>query len=80
MVSGTPCLTTHLPTIPEDHYPYVYFIENESIEGIAAALKETLAKGSKELLEKGKAARNFVLVEKNNVVQARKIIQLLQEI
>ena len=79
MASGTPVLTTKLPGMPADYYPYVYLIEDESIEGMAKAYREVLGKTDEELCEKGYQARQFVLTEKNNVVQARKIIDLFQQ-
>lgn len=78
MASGTPVLTTVLPGMPKEYYPYVYFIEDQSPEGIADALKRTFAHTDEELFEKGCAARKFVLEERNNVVQAKKIITMLE--
>ena len=42
MVSGTPVLTTRLPGMPMEYYPYVYFIEEESADGIAAAKEKEI--------------------------------------
>lgn len=39
MASGTPLLTTKLPGMPKEYYPYVFLIENESVEGYAKALE-----------------------------------------
>lgn len=77
MASGTPVLTTRLPGMPEAYYPYVYFIEEEDANGIAKAMTEVMAKSDKELFEKGCKAREFVLNERNNLVQAKKIVQML---
>lgn len=77
MASGTPVLTTVLPGMPKEYYPYVFLLEDESAEGIAKALPELLAKSQEELFEKGCRARAFVLDQRNNLVQAQKIIQML---
>ena len=77
MASGTPVLTTRLPGMPEEYYPYVYFIEEEDANGIAKAMTEVMEKSDKELFEKGCKAREFVLNERNNLVQAKKIVQML---
>ena len=78
MSTGTPVLTTVLPGMPEEYHPYVYLIRDETPQGIARALKDTLAQSDEALLQKGMAARNFVLTEKDNVTQAEKILEMLK--
>ena len=78
MASGTPVLTTRLPGMPKEYYPYVDFIEEESAAGIAAALKTVLSASDEELFAKGNAARAFVLDGRNNVVQAEKLLRMLE--
>ena len=79
MSTGTPVLTTRLPGMPKEYHPHVYFIDDESADGIAAALKEVLSNSDEALFEKGCAGRNFVLNCRNNVVQAKKIIEMLDK-
>ena len=78
MASGTPVLTTRLPGMPKEYYPYVDFIEEESAAGIAAALKAVLTRSDEELFQKGQKARAFVLEGRNNVVQAKKLLDMLK--
>ncbi|MBQ3413197.1 MAG: glycosyltransferase [Oscillospiraceae bacterium] len=78
MASGTPVLTTKLPGMPEDYYPYVFLIEDESEEGMAKAYRDILGKTDEELSQKGKQAKQFVLTKKNNVAQAKKVISLIE--
>lgn len=78
MASGTPVLTTVLPGMPREYYPHVYLIEEETPQGIAKMLRQVLSQPTEVLHEKGRAAKAFVLNEKNNVVQARKILQMLE--
>ena len=78
MASGTPVLTTKLPGMPKEYYPYVDFIEEESAAGIAAALKAVLTRSDEELFQKGQQARAFVLEGRNNVVQAKKLLDMLK--
>ena len=80
MASGTPVLTTVLPGMPKEYHPYVYLLEDESAEGITKKLKEVLAQSDEALFQKGCEARRFVLEEKNNVIQAKKILDLLEEV
>ena len=79
MASGTPVLTTVLPGMPKEYYPYVFLLEDETAEGIARVLPELLAKSQEELFEKGSRARAFVLEQRNNLLQAKKIIQMLSQ-
>lgn len=77
MVSGTPILTTKLPGMPEEYYKYIYVINDETVDGLADDLSYLLNKSSEELYIKGKKAKEFVLKNKNNIIQAKKIIELI---
>ena len=79
MASGTPVLTTVLPGMPKEYHPYVYLLEEETADGITKMLKEVLANSDEELFQKGSEARAFVLEQKNNVIQARKILEMLRK-
>ncbi|WMJ22939.1 glycosyltransferase [Paludicola sp. MB14-C6] len=79
MVSGTPVLTTKLPGMPNDYLEYVYTIDNESSFGIAEILKQLLLKDECEVHAKGIRAKEYVLNEKNEVQQSKKIIALINE-
>ena len=79
MASGTPILTTKLPGMPEEYKEFVYLINDETIEGLKSALKQVLSKSSEELHHKGLRAKEFVLKNKNNVIQAKKIIDMISK-
>jgi glycosyltransferase involved in cell wall biosynthesis len=79
MSTGTPVLTTKLPGMPQEYYPHVYFIETETVDGIVDALHQTLSYSDDALFEKGSGARNFVLDCRNNVMQAAKILKMLEK-
>lgn len=78
MVSGTPTLTTVLPGMPTEYYPYVYLLEDESPDGVAAKLKEIFSAPFEERKQKALSARGFVLENKSNIVQSRKILDFLR--
>jgi glycosyltransferase involved in cell wall biosynthesis len=78
MVSGTPLLTTRLPGMPKEYYPYVFMIEDETIDGYAEALADALSKTEDELVNFGQKAKKFVLENKNYIIQTRRIIELIQ--
>ena len=79
MASGTPVLTTRLPGMPGEYAPHVFFIDEESEDGIARALEQVFRHSDEELFQRGIQARQFVLEQRNNVVQARKILDMLEE-
>ena len=79
MASGTPVLTTVLPGMPKEYHPYVFLLEDESADGITRKLEAVLAASDEELFRKGNEARRFVLEQKNNVIQARKILEMLRK-
>lgn len=79
MSTGTPVLMTRLPGVPEEYLEHLFLIREESAAGIARALTEALSHSDAALFEKGCRARRFVLEERNNVVQAAKIIEMLNQ-
>jgi glycosyltransferase involved in cell wall biosynthesis len=79
MVSGTPILTTRLPGMPQEYYEYVYTIDGDTAVDITVALEEVFSHSEKELHEKGKKAKEFVLTRKNNIIQSKRIMELLSE-
>ena len=78
MVSGTPLLTTKLPGMPQEYYPYVYMFDEETVDGFAKSLSKVLSSSLDQLCQKGKDAQNFVLAYKNNVIQGRRIIEFVK--
>lgn len=78
MASGTPLITTKLPSMPLEYLPYVYLITDETASGYAEALKRYLNIDAQDLFEFGNNAKQFILGEKNNVVQANKFYKFLK--
>lgn len=79
MASGTPLLTTRLPGIPDDYAPFVFYFDEESVGGFVNKLKEVLAKTDEELQAFGMNAQAFVLHQKNDIAQAGRILNLIQQ-
>lgn len=75
MVSGTPVLTTILAGMPSEYHDYVYLLADESANGIHNILKKLLIDTPQhELKEMGKRAKEFVLQNKNNIYQSKRVI------
>jgi glycosyltransferase involved in cell wall biosynthesis len=79
MASGTPVLTTRLPGMPAEYYPYVLTVDQDGPEGIHDALEKALSMDIQELCDLGDHSRQFVLNEKNHIVQADRILQFAKE-
>lgn len=79
MVSGTPMITTKLPGMPKEYYPFVYLFEEEDVEGMKNSLRQTLYKSKEDLHQFGLEAKKFVLTNKNNQIQAQRILQFIKE-
>lgn len=77
MASGTPLLTTKLPGMPTEYYPYVYLIDDESVDGCKNAIENILNNDMNDLTIKGVQARDYILLNKNNKVQTQRIINLI---
>lgn len=80
MASGTPLLTTRLPGMPPEYYDYVYFIDDESEDGIQKAIATAIEIPADELYKFGALAKGFILNEKNNIKQAKKMLSFLYKI
>lgn len=77
MASGTPVLTTCLPGMPKEYEPYVFLLRDETAEGVCKALKEIFAYTPEQLHRSGMEAKRFVMEQKNNVVQAKKVLTMI---
>ena len=79
MVSGTPVLTTKLPGIPEEYHDKMYFIEEESEEGLKESILNCISKSQEELNLFGNNAKYYVLSVKNNIIQIKNLNKRLIE-
>lgn len=77
MASGTPLLTTNLPGMPQEYHPYVFFFKEETVEGYAEAIRHALSFSEQELQQFGQKARQFVITNKNNIVQGQRILNFI---
>jgi len=77
LVSGCPTITTALPGIPEEYYPYVYLLRDETPEGLAQIIQDVCSKDPAELEQFGQRAREFVLHNKNWTLQGQRIYEYI---
>ncbi|MBE5792265.1 MAG: glycosyltransferase family 4 protein [Clostridiales bacterium] len=76
MSSGTPMLAYKLDGVPDEYTPYYYRISEES-GGLYESLKVVMQQQDYERNLMGKKAMTFVRENKNPIIQARKIIDLI---
>lgn len=79
MQSGSAIITTKLPGIPSEYDRYLYFFDSPDIIDLKQGLERLIAQPELELDAKGLTARDFIIKNKNNVIQAKKIIELIKE-
>jgi glycosyltransferase involved in cell wall biosynthesis len=75
--SGTPVVTTRLPGIPADYDGHVYWIDDDSVDGVRAGIAAALAASPTERAEKGRAAAEFVRATRSAAAQGRRIREFL---
>ena len=63
--------------MPREYDEYAYLFTDESVEGMANTLEQTLSLSRETLHEKGLAAKAFVLANKSNKAQALRVLALL---
>jgi glycosyltransferase involved in cell wall biosynthesis len=80
MASGTPTLMSKLPCLPKEYEPYIYFFDDESVEGMKNKMIEICEKSQEELNEFGKKAAEFIHAQKNPFQQCIKIADFINSV
>lgn len=77
MLSGNPTLTFKLEGIKEEYFEYLHVFDDTSIKGIANKIIEVgeLSETDKSII--GNKAREFIAKNKNNYLQARRILSFI---
>lgn len=79
MASGTPVLMTHLPGLPKEYEPYLYFTKTEDSNGFAEAIDNILDKGEEELQTFGLRAARFIKTKKNSELVMSHVMNFVEE-
>lgn len=79
LATGVPTASTALAGMPQEYIDRLLIIKDFSKDGIAEFLKKTLSRSKAELNAIGEEGRRFVLEEKNNNVQAKKLTDFLRK-
>lgn len=80
LASGTAVMTTPLPGMPAEYRDHVLLLEGTGPEAVRDALAGALAQGLPALHERGARGKEFVLTQKNNRAQARRIVEFVRSL
>ena len=80
LASGTPVVMSHLPSIPEEYDSYIFYVDDETVDGYRRKIVEVCSKSTEELMEFGKEASSFVYNNKTPKPQVKKILDLIETI
>ena len=77
MLLGKPVLSCRLGGIPEEYSPYLVEMKSLKPEDVAEAIRGISMMSRQRREEMGSAARAFILREKTNIVQAKRILEFV---
>lgn len=78
LASGRPVLMNKLDGIPDEYDEFIYYFNSLKPKSIASKIVEVMEK-EEERKQLAEYARQFVLNNKNSVVQARKVLEMLDK-
>ncbi len=77
MASGTPTLLTNIPSLPDEYKQFVLLAQNNTPDDLLIRITECFEKYS-EYKILGEVAAQFIVSKKSNLVQSKKIIELVE--
>jgi glycosyltransferase involved in cell wall biosynthesis len=80
MASGTPVLSTRLSGIPATYQPHLYWIDDDSVDGVARSLATVMALPADERRAKGAGGASFVRESCSSPAQGDRIRGFLAEL
>ena len=78
MVSGNPVLSTEIKGIPDEYFDHIVTLPDIKPETLAKKITEVAEMPKEERDAWGKTASEFIINNKNNVVQTKKMIKFLK--
>ena len=80
LASETPVLMYHLSSMPKEYDDYLFYFEDDSVDGIKNKIVEVCSMDSNLLRQRGKAAASFILENKTPKPQAKRIIDFINSV
>ena len=74
LMSGTPVIMYKLDSIPQEYDKYIFYIDDSYSDGLTKKLEEVCSMKYFDIKKVGIDAQNFVVKNKNNVIQCKRII------
>lgn len=79
MATGTPVMTTRLPTLPEDYEPHLCLTEQGGPE-LARSIDSFFARPSAERIDLGSSAQAFILATRGHLAQGLRLRNFITEV
>lgn len=80
MVSGRPVISTKLPCMTKEYDPYVYYFDEDTVDGIEKGIKSCCQLEDGCVSDKGLSAKAFILEQKNNAAQIKRFLTRINEV
>lgn len=80
MATGVPVLSFKLGGIPEEYYPHLFIIDEESESAIRDAIVSVIDISDEERSRKGEQARRFIVENKTIDMQCKKIMRYIASV
>ena len=80
LASGTPVLMSHLPCIPAEYDDYLFYFNDESVNGMKESIIKVCSLDKAELQERGLRAQAFVKEQKVPKNQIKRVLELLSSL
>lgn len=78
LISGRPVISYMLPGFPEEYRDYIIIPTDNTIEKLAYTINSVINLNHKELSIIGGKSKKYILENKNNVAQCKKIMEFIQ--
>lgn len=76
--SGVPLVAYKLDGISDEYDPYIFYVRDNTVEALQETIEKVLTFSKRDRDAFGEKAREFVLNNKNEVVQAKKILDMIR--
>ena len=77
--SGAPLIAYKLDGIPDEYDHYIIYPKDNTIKELTLTIERILNMNDEERKKIGLKSKNFVTINKNNVIQAKKILDFINE-
>lgn len=80
MMMQIPVVMYKLDGIPDEYDEYLYYIKDKTSESIADKIRLVLCEDESKRLQKAETARKFIVENKNNLIQAKRLVNFIDNL